>query len=158
MRKTKIAIALVATALFTPAQADTKGGTTMSADMSAVLAVIEGMTAAFQRGDIDEVMSSYEDQATIVFEPEKPVSDNAAVREMFRQFASISPRFEFAGHEVFLAGDIAVHFAPWNMKGKAPDGTEIEQSGLSVAVLRRQPDGRWLMVIDNPHGQYLLDR
>ena len=158
MRKTTIAIALVATALFTPAQADTKGGTTMSADTSAVLAVIEGMTAAFQRGDIDEVMSSYEDQATIVFEPENPVSDNATVREMFRQLAGISPRFEYAGHEVFLAGDIAVHFAPWNMKGKAPDGTEFEQSGLSVAVLRRQSDCRWLMVIDNPHGQRLLNR
>ena len=44
------------------------------------------------------------------------------------------------------------------MKGKTPDGQGIEQSGLSVAILRKQADGEWLMVIDNPHGQHLLDQ
>ena len=101
---------------------------------------------------------AHDGNATVVFEPDKPVSDDAAVREMFRQFASMSPQFEYAGHEVLISGDIAVHFAPWNMKGKAPDGTEIDQGGLSVAVLRRQSDGSWLMVIDNPHGQRLLEQ
>ena len=43
------------------------------------------------------------------------------------------------------------------MRATAPDGTKIQERGLSVAVLRRQPDGQWLMVIDNPHGQHLLD-
>jgi hypothetical protein len=28
--------------------------------------------------------------------------------------------------------------------------------GLSVAVLRRQPDGSWVMVIDNPYGDAVL--
>ncbi len=56
-----------------------------------------------------------------------------------------------------VQGDIAVHFAPWTMTGTAPDGTEIKQTGLSVAVLRKQADGNWLMVIDNPHGQHLME-
>jgi ketosteroid isomerase-like protein len=44
------------------------------------------------------------------------------------------------------------------MTGKSPDGQEIKQSGLSVAVLRRQADGGWKMVIDNPHGGRLLSK
>lgn len=32
----------------------------------------------------------------------------------------------------------------------------IEQNGFSVVVLRRQADGRWLMVIDNPFGDHLV--
>jgi ketosteroid isomerase-like protein len=44
------------------------------------------------------------------------------------------------------------------MTGTAPDGTPIRQSGLSVAVLRKQADGKWLMVFDNPFGQHLLDK
>ena len=123
-----------------------------------VMAIIDGMTTAFHRGDLDGVMSSYEDEATVVFEPENPVSDPAVMRETFQQWFRLNPQFEYSGHEVVVAGDIAVHFAPWRMNGTAPDGTEVEQSGLSVAVLRRQLDGRWLMVIDNPHGQQLLDR
>jgi ketosteroid isomerase-like protein len=44
------------------------------------------------------------------------------------------------------------------MTGKVPDGTDIKQSGLSVVVLRKQADGKWLMVFDNPFGQHLLDQ
>jgi ketosteroid isomerase-like protein len=29
---------------------------------------------------------------------------------------------------------------------------------LSIAVLRRQADGRWLMVIDDPYGDALLNQ
>lgn len=58
---------------------------------------------------------------------------------------------------MLVAGDVAVHFAPWTMTGTDPRGNPLIQKGLSVAVLRRHADGRWLMVIDNPHGQRLLE-
>ncbi|OUS34844.1 hypothetical protein A9R00_12355, partial [Oleispira antarctica] len=71
----------------------------------------------------------------------------------------INPKFDYPnGHEVYIANNIALHIAPWVMTGKAPDGTSIKQSGLSVAVLRKQESGNWLMVLDNPHGQQLLDK
>ncbi|MES0883117.1 helix-turn-helix domain-containing protein [Roseibium sp. SCP14] len=37
-----------------------------------------------------------------------------------------------------------------------PEGNSIKGEGLSIAVLRRQADGSWKMVIDNPHGSRLL--
>ncbi len=52
--------------------------------------------------------------------------------------------------------DLALHLAPWHMTGVGPDGTAVESHGLSVAVLRRQADGRWLMVLDQPYGDALL--
>jgi len=132
-----------------------KGGRQVSHDERQVLATVERMTAAFQNGDIENVMKVYENDAVVVFEPERPLSDPAVVRATFKQWFAMSPRFEYAGHDVLVAGDLAVHIAPWKMRGKAADGAPIEQSGLSVAVLRRQSDGRWLMVIDNPHGQHV---
>lgn len=127
-------------------------------EQNEVMNVIMKMTSAFHKKDINEVMASYEPQAVIVFEPEKPVSDRTAIIEGFNSFFAVSPIFEYSGHEVFINGNIAIHFAPWVMKGKAPDGTEITQSGLSVAVLRKQPNGKWLMVFDNPFGQHLLEK
>ena len=43
------------------------------------------------------------------------------------------------------------------MTGVAPNGTPVRHEGLSVAVLRRQADGRWVMVIDQPYGDALLN-
>ena len=79
------------------------------------------------------------------------------IRQMFEGAFQMNPAFTYSGHDVIVTGDIALHIAPWQMKGKAPNGTEIVQSGLSVAVLRQQPDSSWHMVIDNPHGQILME-
>src|SRR5262245_25704366 len=120
-----------------------------------VVSTVERMTAAFQAGDVDAVMNTYEPGAVVAFEPGRPVADAALVRRTFADWCALSPRFAYRGHEVLAAGDLAVHLAPWQMRGTASDGGTIDQSGLSVAVLRRQPNGEWLMVIDNPHGQRL---
>jgi uncharacterized protein (TIGR02246 family) len=127
-----------------------------SEDEKNVIVAVERMTAAFHAGDLDRVMASYEEDAVVMFEPGKPVSDPQGIREGFRGFFSLSPRFTYGGHEVNLLGDLAIHIAPWKMTGSTPDGAPVEQRGLSVAVLRKQTDGRWLLVIDNPHGQHLL--
>lgn len=127
-------------------------------DQQAVMKAILEMTSAFHRKDINGVMASYEPQALIVFEPEKAVTDPIAIQEGFFGFFAVDPKFEYSGHEVFVNGNLAMHIAPWMMTGKAPDGTAISQSGLSVAILRKQPDGRWLMIFDNPFSQYLLDQ
>lgn len=54
-----------------------------------------------------------------------------------------------------MLGNVALHLAPWTMTGTLPDGTPVSQTGLSVAVMRRQPDGAWRMVIDHPYGDHL---
>lgn len=122
-----------------------------------VIRVIEDMTDAFQRGEINGVMAAYQEDAVIAFEPGKPASGDAALRAGFAMFFSMKPRFTYHGHDVLVAGDTALHIAPWTMNATSPDGQAITQDGLSVAVLRRGPGGAWRMVIDNPFGGRLLD-
>ena len=114
------------------------------------------MTEAFQKGDVSAVLRTYEAGAVVVGEPGKPLQGESALRSMFAAFMAVKPRFTYGGHDVIQAGDIALHIAPWHMTGIDPAGAPVEAHGLSVAVLRRQPDGRWLMVIDQPYGDQLL--
>lgn len=151
-------VVLMTLSIITTAIANDKVINNMSTDEKNVFTVIQNMTKSFQNSDIEGVMASYEKKATVIFNPGKPISDHVVLREMFNGAFILKPEFNYSGHEVFISDDIAVHFAPWSMKGKAPDGTMIEQSGLSVAVLRRQADGTWLMVIDNPHDQNLMKK
>ena len=130
----------------------------MTVEQQNVLNAIQRMTKAFENKDIDEVMSCYEPNSVIVFEPESPIFDTNTLRKLFTEMSMINPVFTYSGHEVFISGDIATHIAPWKMTAKAPDGTQIKQSGLSVAVLRKQENGEWLIVIDNPHGQFLMTK
>lgn len=137
-------------------QTSLAGDTDMTKEQTDVRAVVETMTKDFQNADINAVMSAYEPGAVVLFEPGQPLSGDASLRAAFAEMASLNPVFEYSGHEVVVTGDIAVHFAPWHMTGKTPDGEAIEQSGLSVAILRKQADGSWKMVIDNPNGAHLM--
>lgn len=121
-----------------------------------ILSTIDDMTSAFHHGDIDGIMRTYESGAVVVGQPGAPVSGVPALRAMFAGFVAAKAQFTFLGHEVIEAGDLALHLTPWRMAGVAPDGTAVAAQGLSVAVLRRQLDGRWLMVIDDPYGDALL--
>ncbi len=114
------------------------------------------MTEAFQQGDLAAVLRTYEPGAVVVGEPGKHLQGDAALRAMFSGFMAVQPKFTYSGHDVVEAGDVALHIAPWQMTGTDPRGKPVQAQGLSVAVLRRQADGRWLMVIDQPFGDQLL--
>lgn len=131
---------------------------TFTTEQNEVMKVILDMTEAFHKKDLKGVLASYEPNAVIVFAPETPSSGVDTISEGFKKFFAVNPKFEYSGHEVFLNGNLAMHFAPWTMTGKTPDGNEIKQSGLSVVVLRKQASGKWLMVFDNPFGQHLMDQ
>lgn len=123
-----------------------------------VYSTIEKMVTSFQNKDIDGVLSTYESNAMVMFEPQIPVQGKDNLRLAFTEFVGFNPQYSFSGHEVYISGDIATHIAPWEMIGRLPDGTQFEQSGLSIAVLRKQADGSWLMIQDNPHGQFLFTK
>ena len=42
-------------------------------------------------------------------------------------------------------------------KGTGPNGMTVEMAGKSSDVLRRQPDGTWLIAVDNPWGTEVLN-
>jgi uncharacterized protein (TIGR02246 family) len=121
-----------------------------------ILSTIQQMVDAFHKGDIAGILATYEPGAVVIAEPGAPVTGKAGLETMFAGFIAAQARFTFQGHEVIQAGDLAVHLTPWRMTGTGPDGSPIRGGGLSVAVLRRQPDGKWLMVIDDPYGDSSL--
>ena len=133
---------------------DNQGNTVV--EHAQIQSIIEANNAAVSAGDIEGALAAFEPGAAMVAQPGVTVTGTEALRGAFQQFLAINPKITATGHDIVQAGDIALHSFTWKMAGKAPDGSPIEQNGFSVAVLRKQPDGRWLMVIDNPFGDLLL--
>jgi ketosteroid isomerase-like protein len=161
MHKTSIYLLTVLTfgmVSFSNAQTTNKMEKNFNAEQKKLYNVIVNMTDAFVKKDIDGVLATYEDGAIVMFEPQKPVTGKDNLRMAFTQFVAMNPIFTYSGHEVYISGDIATHIAPWKMVGHLPDGTKVEQSGLSIAVLRKQANGTWLMIQDNPNGQFLMTK
>ena len=123
-----------------------------------IIQAVNQMSKAMEQGKLDAVMTAYESGATLVPQPGVAVS-GPAFNEAMNGYVSMKPVFDMPKHEVIESGDIALHIAPWTMKAIDPTtGKEMIQKGLSLAVFRKQKDGKWLMVIDNPFGDNLLSK
>ena len=76
----------------------------------------------------------------------------AAMREGIAGFIAMKPTMNVESETVVQADDVAIVYTKWSLSGTAPDGGAVNMSGQSTDVMRRQPDGTWLCVIDNPFG------
>ena len=109
-------------------------------------------------GDAAGLMALYE--AGAVFEPQFGVVLRGAdeIRSALTQLSAMRPCIEYAGApDVVIVDDIAVVSNSWTMTAELPDGSIHREGGVSADVLRRQRDGSWLVLIDQPRGATLIE-
>jgi len=100
---------------------------------------------AFNRGDVEALVALYEPGALLVTGRGTAVG-HEAIREAYQHILAGGSRMELRTHVVLESGDgLAVLHAGWTFHrgGSATPG-------LSTEVVRRQTDGSWLFVIDEP--------
>jgi uncharacterized protein (TIGR02246 family) len=107
---------------------------------------------AFNAGDIEAMMKLYEPAASLTPQPGQVVSGTKALREALGGFLAMKPRMTLEARTLAESGGIALTTSKWVLEGTGPDGKPMKAEGQSAEVARRQPDGTWLFVIDNPHG------
>lgn len=116
--------------------------------------VAANLGKALSSGDLEGVLSLYEDDAVFVAPGEpwsNPVRGKGAMRETTSQFLAMDPTLTVEVTKIIEVDEIALVTGDWSLKGKGPDG-DISMSGTYTDVMRRQADGTWLYVIDNPDG------
>ena len=106
-------------------------------------------------GDMDAALSLYEPDATFATPAafgEGSVTGLDGLRESLGGFLAMSPQLNVNAEKTLRSGDIAMVIGNWTFTGRDADGQEVSLSGRYADVVRRQPDGSWLFVIDNPNG------
>jgi uncharacterized protein (TIGR02246 family) len=121
------------------------------------LTVITQLVTAMNAQDLETALSLFEPGASFVMKPGLVVSGTAGIRQALEGFMALNPTFTIEAQELVQAGDVAQYCARWNIKGIDPKGTPVQLSGRSSSILRRQPNGRWLFLVDNPWGTNIID-
>ncbi|HLH22411.1 MAG TPA: SgcJ/EcaC family oxidoreductase [Chloroflexota bacterium] len=105
---------------------------------------------AFNAGDAAALLALYDPDASLVPQPGQVVAGTEAIRAALDGFLALKGRMTLETRAIVVAGDLAQTHGQWTLSGTAPDGSPLQIAGRSAEVLRRQPDGTWLCVIDNP--------
>ncbi len=74
------------------------------------------------------------------------------VREALAGFISMNGKLDLDVTRVLQVDDLALVTGTWSFHGTGPDGEPVRLEASNADVLRRQTDGTWRFVIDNPWG------
>ena len=107
---------------------------------------------ALNAGDLETMVGLYEPAAALTPSPGKTVVGTAAIREALAGFLAMKPTMRLTCRVLGQSGDLALVTGRWELEGTGPDGKAVALKGQSVEVVRRQADGRWRFVVDNPWG------
>jgi ketosteroid isomerase-like protein len=114
--------------------------------------VLEAIVSGINSGNLESLMPLYESEAAFATEPGSLAHGAAGVSEALTGFISMNGKLELEVTRVLEVDELALVIGVWSFDGTGPDGEPVRLAASNADVLRRQTDGTWRFVIDNPWG------
>jgi len=114
--------------------------------------LLESIVDGINSGNLEGLLTLYEDQAAFAAQPGALAHGLEGIRGALAGFIAMKGTLDLKVTRVLEASGLALVTGVWTFDGTGPDGQPVTLTGQSADVLRRQPDGSWRFVIDNPWG------
>jgi ketosteroid isomerase-like protein len=114
--------------------------------------VLQTIVTGINSGDLDSLMPLYETGAAFASEPGSLAHGAPGISEALTGFISMNGELDIEVTRVLEVDDLALVTGVWSFNGTGPDGEPVQLAARNADVLRRQSDGTWRFVIDNPWG------
>ncbi len=114
--------------------------------------LLESIVNGLNTGNLDALLTLYEPGARFATQPGMLSQGEGGIREALAGFIGMKGKLDLKVTRVLEAGGLALVIGVWTFAGTGPNGEPLKLASKSADVLRRQPDGSWRFVIDNPWG------
>ena len=114
--------------------------------------VLATIVSGINSGDLGSLMPLYESDAAFATEPGSLAHGAPGVSEALSGFISMNGELDIEVTRVLEVDDLALVIGVWSFSGTGSDGEPVQLAARNADVLRRQSDGSWRFVIDNPWG------
>ena len=114
--------------------------------------VLATIVTGINSGDLDGLMPLYESEAAFAAQPGSLAHGPSGIGEALSGFIAMNGKLDLEVTRVLEVDDLALVIGVWSFDGTGPDGEPVHLEARNADVLRRQADGTWRFVIDNPWG------
>ena len=114
--------------------------------------VLESIVDGINSGNLESLMPLYQSEAAFATRPGSLAHNAPGISEALTGFISMNGKLDLEVTRVLEVDDLALVIGTWSFDGTGPDGEAVRLEAKNADVLRRQTDGTWRFVIDNPWG------
>lgn len=118
---------------------------------------VELLDQAFAQGDLETVLSFYDDAAVIFAGPSQTARGASELRVFFESAMRAGNVAKQIKTRVAQADGIALFLSRWTLAPMDARPETLPQTLIAMTVFRKQPDGKWKILIDMPFGPHSLD-
>jgi uncharacterized protein (TIGR02246 family) len=105
-------------------------------------------------GDLEALLALYEPGCSFVRRDGGVARGHAEIRAVLERLLTKHAKMSYDIVKVVQSGeDLALVYNDWHLSAKRPDGQPVEASGKAIEVVRRQPDGTWRFILDDPYAR-----
>jgi uncharacterized protein (TIGR02246 family) len=108
------------------------------------------LAAAYNAGDLEGMLAFYDPGAVFVIRPGQVTDGPAELRAALQRLVEFGGRLTIQPDSFVRSDDVMLVLGSFTLTGRRRDGTPVERESRFADVLRRQPDGGWLLAVDNP--------
>lgn len=107
------------------------------------------LEAAFNAGDLEGWLALYDPKATFVVKPGQVTDGPAELRAALQRIIDLGAQMKVRPESFVRSDDVVLVLGRYTLAGRRRDGTPFEIESGFADVFRLQPDGRWLIAVDN---------
>ena len=116
------------------------------------LIVINRLIAAIRERNLESMVALYAQDAILAVQPGSLVQGTASIRSFFEGLFRTNPENRYELKDFIEAGDLALFTAKWTILSPPLPNVPLPTTNHQAIILRKQPDGNWLIIVDNPWG------
>jgi uncharacterized protein (TIGR02246 family) len=107
------------------------------------------LAGAYNTGDLDGLLALYAPDAVFVVKPGVVTNGPAELRATLQRLLELRAHLRIEPQAFVRSGEVLLVVGRYTFSGQRHDGTPFENESRFVDVLRQQPDGRWLIAVDD---------
>lgn len=100
--------------------------------------------------DLQGALSCFDQEAIYIERDGEEISGLQNIKKSMAYLCTWKPEIIGSKHKVTIVGNLAIWIDKYSLKAIIPDGSLIEMSGATSCIMKKNDQGIWLWLVDNP--------
>lgn len=112
-----------------------------------------------RNGDLKNAMTCFDPEAIYIDRDGNAINGLANIEKLVANLCNMKPDIKVYEHKISPVGnDMMYWLDKWTLTAAAgPDGKPMKMKGASANMMRKNADGHWLWLVDNPFALPFFD-